>query len=191
MRTLFGLIVLLIITSCSSTPQQESTSVKKYHDLTDVSTVDTLLLVFDGEEGEAGTTCGYINQTGDTIIPTGRYEYCFMDAVTTYAIVIEEGSDAYAIDRQGNRLWDIYWYDNGPDYVEEGLFRIERDGKIGYADTSGKVVIPAQYACASPFAEGRARVTYDCTLEPDEHGEHQQAISDSWFFIDRIGNKVE
>jgi hypothetical protein len=189
MKLLTGAAIVLTALSCSPNLQTEDPS-GKYHDISDSTPKDTLLLVYDGEEGEAGTTVGYINQQGDTIIPTGKYVYAFLDTATTYLLVIEEGTKGYAIDPKGNLLWDIYWYDNGPDYVEEGLFRIERNGKIGYADTTGRVVIPAQYACASPFSEGRAQVTFDCELEADEHGEHHRALSDTWFYIDRTGQKI-
>ena len=46
-------------------------------------------------------------------------------------------------------------YDNGPDYVREGLYRIVDDrGRMGYADESGRVVIAPRFAFAHPFEGG-------------------------------------
>ena len=51
------------------------------------------------------------------------------------------------------------------------LFPVERDGKWGYIDRSGIVVIPAQFDAAFHFAEGLARVRRgDTTGFIDRHG---------------------
>ena len=53
-----------------------------------------------------------------------------------------------------------FHYDNGPDYVREGLYRIVDDrGRMGYADESGRVVIAPRFAFALPFEGGKAKVT--------------------------------
>ncbi len=139
-----------------------------------------------------GAPCGYVNQKGDTILPVGKYSHCFSDTIRTFGIVVEEGnsaSDLIGIDQAGNRLYEIYWFDNGPDYVEEGLFRILRNGKIGFADTTGRVVIEPQFACATSFAQGKAKVTFECELVSDPGDDHKRMESDSWFFVDRGGRK--
>ena len=41
------------------------------------------------------------------------------------------------------------------------LTRIEVDGKWGYSDDRGNIVIPTQFDEACPFSEGLARVTRD------------------------------
>ena len=46
-----------------------------------------------------------------------------------------------AIDRNERILFEAYLFDNGPDYTSEGLFRIIHDGKIGFANENGEVVI--------------------------------------------------
>ena len=51
-----------------------------------------------------------------------------------------------------------YLYDNGPDYLSEGLMRIQdSSGKIGYADEKGEIVISPQFAFGYPFKNGHAR----------------------------------
>lgn len=75
-------------------------------------------------------------------------------------------------DSSGNRLYEVYWFDNGPDYAEDGLFRFKKNGLIGYADESTyEIVIPAQYKAAYPFQNGKAQVSYEADSEQydDEH----------------------
>lgn len=149
---------------------------------------DTLYLV----EQEATGLQAYINSAGDTIIPAGTYEMCFTDVFVDYAIVMTNGDRgwrAVAIDRSGAEIFEVYWYDNGPDFIEEGLFRIIIDGHIGYANEAFEIVIEPRYACAEPFMEGKARVTFDCVRSAE--GEFIREISDSWFYINREGERVE
>ena len=68
----------------------------------------------------------------------------------------------FAINKEGKQLFEIHWYDNGPDYIEEGLFRMKNNDKIGFADTSGTIVIEPQYDFALPFKNGKAVVCNGC-----------------------------
>lgn len=148
-----------------------------------------LLKVCEGPQDEIGTPCGYADLNGNMIIPIGRYFHCYTDTLRNYAIVLKESGTCVAIDRGGRELYEVYWYDNGPDYLSEGLFRIKQNGKIGYADKSGTVVIPPQFECANPFEDGKARVALDC--EQVASGEHTIAESDNWFYIDKMGQKID
>lgn len=190
-------LLLLLITALFACTAEPKTGVagKAYSDITDFSPSDTLFRIFEGEEYEFGSPCGYVNQKGDTIFPIGKYSHCFSDTIRTFGIVVEEGSsvsDLIGIDPAGNRLYEIYWFDNGPDYVEDGLFRILRNGRMGFADTTGRVVIEPQFACATPFAEGKAKVTFECELVSDSSGDdHRRMESDRWFFVDRGGKEIK
>lgn len=48
------------------------------------------------------------------------------------------------IDDKGQEVYQIYWFDNGPDYDSEGLYRIKQNNKIGYASavTGGSLFMP-------------------------------------------------
>ena len=50
-------------------------------------------------------------------------------------------------------------YDNAGDYFSEGLAVVELNGKYGFIDKSGKVVIPIKYDDAWSFSEGLAEVS--------------------------------
>ena len=138
---------------------------------------------------ELGTPSGYINYKGDTIIRMGQYHYCYTDTIKYFGIVLDTSGQCLAINNLGQFLYNIKWYDNGPDYVSEGLFRIQIDGKTGYANTKGEIIIVAKYECTTPFEKGRAKVTYNCDLIDDR--EHKVMNSESWFYIDTKGNKIE
>lgn len=132
---------------------------------------------------------GYRDTKGATVIPLGKYTVCFTDTFRTYAIVLKPNSGFIAIDRQENVLYQVFLFDNGPDYVEEGLFRIIENNKIGFADAqTGKVVITPQFDCAFPFVNGTAQVSNDCSSRMN--GEHRIWESEKWFYIDKTGKIV-
>ena len=87
----------------------------------------------------------------------------------------------------GRKSFSVYQFDNGDDYFCEGLQRIvSEDGKIGFADSLGNVVIEPRFAFAFPFENGYAKVTDKGKREPE--GEYWRWISDSWYYIDHDGN---
>lgn len=87
-----------------------------------------------------------------------------------------------------------YQYDNGDDYVSDGRYRIvDKDGKIGYATENNAVIISPRFAFGFPFKNGRAKVT-DCGhLEEvkGSDGEYHYWVSDNWYWIDKMGNRLE
>ena len=91
------------------------------------------------------------------------------------------------------KLFYAFSFDNGPDYVEEGLFRIINDEMLmGFADTLGNVIIKPQFAFVWPFKDGKAEVTYTGEKKAlDDYGEHWTWQSDDWFYIDKNGNKLK
>lgn len=94
------------------------------------------------------------------------------------------------INLRGEVVYHSYWFDNGPDYVEDGVFRIrDAQGKIGYADGfTGRMVIAPQYACAFPFENGVAQVALS-GKEVREDAEHRVCVGDD-LKIDKQGKRV-
>lgn len=189
-KRIVSLLPVFVILACFN--EESSTQAENdYFEIEDFSPADTLTKQ-TSYSTELGETFGFVNQKGDTIIPFGRFTHSFSDTIVTFGIVIEknaEKQDLIGINQKGQRLYEIHWFDNGPDYPEEGLFRIKRNGKTGFADLTGKIIIAPQYDCAYPFSAGRAKVSYDCELEKDP--DHTEMKSDSWFYIDRDGKRVE
>jgi len=133
--------------------------------------------------------CGYLNAAGDTIIGPDNVA-CYDDTICSYGVVITRFAEAMAFNEKGEFLYDIFWFDNGPDYIEDGMFRIIKEGKIGYANKVGEVIIEPTYKCAWPFEDGIAQVAYECKkIQFDE--EHWGWESDEWFYINKKGEIVE
>jgi hypothetical protein len=169
-KSLLGILVFLLLSDCRSIP-------------------DYLIKFYAAEVDEMGAPFGYLNARGDTIILPGTYDYGYMDTIRNFGMVIEKGTGRIlGIDRHGSVLYEVFKYDNGPDPVESGLFSILENGKIGYADETGKVVIPARFDCAYPFEGSFARVADDCDEIND--GEHRIWESDHWYQITDDGKRV-
>lgn len=149
---------------------------------------DILIKIEDPETWE----CGYVNAKGDTIVPLGKYMPCYRDTIRTWGEVGWNGN-FYAINSKDSIIVRIKAFDNGPDRISDGLFRIvDTNGLIGYADSNCRVVIPPQFKCTGQFKNGRAKVTYNCELVPEEGGcGHILMVSEEWFYIDKDGNRVE
>lgn len=93
----------------------------------------------------------------------------------------------------GARHYTAFQYDNGDDYLSEGLYRIvDSKGRIGYADREGKMVIRPRFAFGYPFEGGRAKVTDSGQRKevPGSGGEYHYWESDGWYYIDRNGNRL-
>ena len=90
------------------------------------------------------------------------------------------------MDSQKTALYEVFLYDNGPDYPSEGLIRVVKNGKIGYADANTyAIVIEPQFDCAFPFENGKAKVSNQCQTVKD--GEHSVWTSDVWQYVDKKG----
>ncbi len=128
----------------------------------------------------------YYDKTGKKIL--GDYFWVYEDTLKTYGIVADSGY--VLINRNGEKMYSIYSYDNGPDSTSEGVYRIIKDGKIGYADSlTSKIIIEPQYDCAYPFENGKAKVSKDCKISIEN--EHIIWESKKWFFIDKKGRKIK
>lgn len=57
--------------------------------------------------------------------------------------------------------------DNGPDSFHDGLVRIIRNGRYGFANRNGQVVIPPRYDGALNFENGKAKVCVGCVTKCD------------------------
>ena len=132
--------------------------------------------------------CGYMDQDGKIRIELGKYYPCYTDTLYNYAIVYKEGCGLVAIDRNEKVLFNVWVVDNGPDYPSEGLFRIVKDGKIGFANTDGEIVIPPRFDAVYPFQDGTAAFCVGCNTEKDELLPQYTVWSGGlWGFIDTAG----
>lgn len=151
---------------------------------------DTLFAIFKETLPEIGSEVSFVNKSGKTIVPFGNYHYLSNDTIIEYGIVLKPKTGAIAIDNSGAELYEVFWFDNGPDYPSDGLFRIKKNGLIGFADfKTGEIVISPQFDCAFPFKNGKAKVSLQCDVIPE--GEHSIWKSSSWFFINKNGMTID
>jgi WG containing repeat len=75
--------------------------------------------------------------------------------------------------------------DNGADSFHDGLVRIVRNGKYGFANRAGQVVIPTIYDGAMNFENGRAEVCKRCQISAEE--EYHVFSGGDWFRINVKG----
>lgn len=145
---------------------------------------------------EVGVPVCYLNERGDTIVPYGKYRYCQTDTIKKLGFVYEhKPKDAriICINNAGKELFYVFKYDNGPDYIQEGLFRImNEDGLVGFADSLGNVVIKPQFKFAYPFEHGKAKVTFsgENKVIPDSKGEKHYRDNSDWYYINKNGKII-
>lgn len=200
----FNQITLLIISlmgicSCQQQPKEEPI----YYEYCDRQAWDTIsegILLAIGKEGYLrwGQSVAYVDLNGDTIIPFGKYAYLGSDTLLHVANVLEYSGDSshgkwrwLAIDRNQHELYEVVSYDIAPDPVKEGLVRAKRNGKMGFANRYGQIVIPCKYEYVQWFENGVAVVTHEARIAKDKYDDHAHAESDHWFYIDKKGRRVE
>jgi hypothetical protein len=131
---------------------------------------------------------GYVGKDGKTKIPFGKYLICFTDTFKTFAVVCSDKSGFVGINKSEKVLFKIFPFDNGPDYPCDGLFRIVKGDKIGFADTLGEVVILPRFAAALPFSDNLAAICENCTTKIS--GEHFSWEGGKWGFINKKGEII-
>lgn len=105
---------------------------------------------FDKDE----TICGYVDSNGEIVIPAGKYADIFTAEFDKVAIVKIKGKkEFYAIDRNEKVLFQVFNSEGGPDIISNGLFRIIENGKIGFANMNGEIVIKPRFQFVYPFQE--------------------------------------
>ncbi len=149
-----------------------------------------LIKFYEGEFDEIGIPSGYMNSKGDTIIPIGKYYYCYTDTIKNFGMVIEKGTgEIIGIDQNANELFQVVKFDNGPDYIENGLFRIIKNNLYGYANKNGEIIIEPKFKCAYSFFLGKAQVSDSCMVKISSG--QKMFLSNNWYYIDTKGNKTE
>lgn len=76
------------------------------------------------------------------------------ESLCKMAIVLTSEFEFIGIDKNENIILKPFIYDNGPDYIEEGLFRFVENGKMGFANENGEKIIKAKYDFVTPFSDG-------------------------------------
>lgn len=140
---------------------------------------------------EYDDTYGYKNNLGDTITPYGKY-MCHIPYRTLGFISKPKEKDIVAISPSGTELFKVFQYDNGPDHLSEGVFRmIGNNNKMGFADTTGHIVIPPRFDFVTPFKNGHAFFNTGGRNVPiDKSGEYHMITGGHWGVINKEGKEI-
>ncbi|WP_312901093.1 WG repeat-containing protein [Chryseobacterium taichungense] len=102
----------------------------------------------------------------------------------------EKNAWGYVYDRNGNFLYRPFFYDNGADYFSEGVRRFVKNGKVGFADRNGMVIIKPEHDFVSSFNYGYAAYCDGCDWEKTED-EHKAIIGGTWGIMNFKGETVQ
>jgi len=115
---------------------------------------DKLYVYYYPNFEDVNATLGYVDSSGKVVISAGKYPYIFTDVFEKIAFVLlKDKKGVYAIDRNEKILFQVCSYEIGPDIISNGLFRIIENGKIGFANMNGEIVIKPRFQFVYPFQE--------------------------------------
>jgi hypothetical protein len=84
---------------------------------------------------------------------------------------------------------DVSQMDNGADWFHRGLVRLQRDAKYGFADWTGRIVVPIRYDGAGNDDQAGPSVCVGCKTV--QEGEHSSFVGGTWFSVDSRGGLHE
>lgn len=181
-KTFLGIIIILPASSCYG-PSGNDNSHLRPADSTSLTQKGMILFSFEDSNG-----VGFKDGSGRVMI-AAKYLHSFTDTFShEIAFVVDPTEGPIAIDRNGKKRLNPFIYDNGPDYIVEGLFRFVEKKKIGFADADGKIIIPANYEFVTEFKKGRACFGNGFTIKRE--GELDLMKGGKWGFINTKGDTV-
>jgi hypothetical protein len=129
----------------------------EYHKPTRYAFDDGLLPVSLVGQGEGKEVGGFINTDGKIVIPLKfKIRHGFSEGLA----LVSQGEKLFFIDTNGKKAFDLSSDIDTADRFSEGLSRVYSQGKYGYIDKVGNVVISPQFSLAGHFSSGLAAVQF-------------------------------
>lgn len=116
---------------------------------------------------------GVINTKGEYVVEPITSESYEIRHLDKGCFVVKKGYDEYGIVSNGKWVVEPIYEDIS--FLKEGLIVVKKDGKCGYINLQGEVIIPLQFDSACDFCDGKATVE----------------LNDQEFEIDKKGNRVK
>ena len=126
---------------------------------------------------------GFRNLQTKKVVVQPKYSSVY--PISDYLMAGYSDSKWMVLDNAGKEVFEVFTYDNGPDYFTEGLARFVQDGKMGFFDETGKIVIPAQFDFVYPFENGTAQFVNGGKKVSD--GEHSTIQGGKGGTVDKQG----
>lgn len=134
-------------------------------------------------------SCVIQSRNGVLFIPKKYWMHPAFNHYGLSAFTIESFGCVY-INRSGRIvIRDVGLVDNGPDEFHHGLVRINRNEMWGYADSSGRIVVPVKYSCAINSDDSGPLVCVGCRIE--QQGEYQACRDGHWLHADTRGHLTQ
>lgn len=135
-RQLTLIITILWFGSCRPIIERETTNFEYFNvPNSDTAAKSILLAVTDEEFLQYGSRVAYVNNSGDTIIPFGKYAYYGAESLVHFANVLEFPNDSkhgrqVAINREQKIFVDLVMFDNGPEPFNDSNFKRKLNSEL-------------------------------------------------------------
>jgi hypothetical protein len=146
--------------------------------------------VVDFEKGEI-RGCLELRKDGALFVTAPVFKYLRFDS-DGLAPVLSPNRGWMYVNKKGKVIISgVPSFDNGPDSFHDGVVRIVRSQKYGFADRQGRIVVPVIYDGALNFEKGRAKVCKNCRDKcMDRECEHHFFAGGEWVEIDPRGTII-
>lgn len=152
---------------------------------------DTKLYIYYPDFEKDETLCGFADANGNIIIPAGKYADIFTTEFDKIAFVAIKGKKGvYAINKKEKVLFQVCNYEFFPDKVSNGLFRIIENGKIGFANMDGQIIIKPQFNFIFPFQKNDFAIFCEKGAWIKVHEEYTKFSGGKWGAIDKNGKII-
>lgn len=143
--------------------------------------------LFDFESGEV-PNCLRQDAKGNLFVASPILKQLHFDSHGLASVLSRKAGWMY-VNRNGKVVISgVPSMENGPDSFHDGLVRIVKDEKYGFANRQGQIVVPPIYDGAMNFEKGRAKVCKGCQskcVAPD--CEYHSFEGGEWLQIDTKG----
>ena len=150
----------------------------------------TTSCLFDFERGEV-PDCIRRTAAGELLV--SRQVLTLLDFDSFGLVPVRSARDGWMyVSRTGRVVISgVPIVDNWADSFHDGLVRVVRNEKYGFANRKGQVVISAKYDAAMNFENGKATVCNRCESKCADHDcEHHVFAGGEWFQINTQGMVV-
>ncbi|SMF01529.1 WG repeat-containing protein [Pseudobacteriovorax antillogorgiicola] len=139
----------------------------------------------EAREQSHESQCGTIDRNGKISLNKANLEKVrFQDGLTCLWVKKRQKWSNYYLNEAG-QMKEVYSYDNGCDYFQEGLARTHVNGKLAYMNRDLDIKLETAYDWGAPFSSGAAKVCNDVVWETK--GEHKSMTSANCVMIDKNG----